>query len=164
MKLLPLIHIALMLLSVPAFAGPKHDVHISYCKAQLSRTSLSGKVSYYKDDFVKALRNRQGTAFYGQGPAQLEAAITAYMRQNFTATTSAGEKLPLIITSTGLDESSIWFNFAFSSSAPITSILISNSVLFQEFREQMNMVNVKTPSGEHSLVLTSSEPSGSIEL
>ncbi|MDB5035144.1 MAG: hypothetical protein JWQ98_2385 [Chlorobi bacterium] len=164
MKLVPLIHIALIVLSAQAFAGPKHDVHISYCKSQLTRTSLSGKVSYYKDDFVKALRNRQGTAFYGQGPARLEQAITAYMRQNFTATTGAGEKLPLIITSTGIDETSIWFNFTFSSSAPISSISIGNTVLFQEFRDQMNMINVKTPTGEHSLVLTSSDPNGSIQL
>ncbi|MES2765742.1 MAG: hypothetical protein V4642_07740, partial [Bacteroidota bacterium] len=37
-----------------------HDVHISYCQATIEKNVLKGKVTYYRDDFEKALKNWVG--------------------------------------------------------------------------------------------------------
>lgn len=140
-----------------SFFGFYHAIHISYGQGTVTKSDFTGKVIYYKNDFFKALADWKGEDLRNLNDAQYDKLKLNYLQSHFLAEANNKEKLKLIITSSSEDESSIWFEFKFDSDEQINWITIKQTVLFKEFGDQMNLLNVATPSGDKNLIFTSSK-------
>jgi len=154
---------ALLLPILLCGASPRHDVHISYCKADMTGRTLTGTVTIYRDDFIKALRNWKGIELHTLAGGAMLAAVTEFLDRHLAATAD-GRRLPLTIVSTGTDNASMRFTFSYTSASPIVSMTFSNTILFTEYGDQMNLMAVKTPKRDYNFIFTPSKPNGSLEL
>ncbi len=152
---------ALPLMVALCGASPRHDVHISYCKAELTGRTLTGTVTIYRDDFIKALRNWKGIELHTLAGSAMLGAVTEFLDGHLSATAD-GRRLPLMIISTGTDNASMRFTFSYTSASPIGSMTFSNTILFAEYGDQMNLMAVKTPKRDYNFIFTPSKPNGSL--
>lgn len=150
--------IILILFSVPVSG---HDIHISYCQASVENNVLKGKLTIYRDDFEKALKNWAGNSSLS-GDAHWQAKLK-FLKEKFRAMEN-GKSLPLEISASGVDNSSIWFEFAFKNTGPIRKLQLQNSILFKEYDDQMNIIGIKTPFKEFNHIFTSSKRTMSVQL
>ena len=165
MKLL-IKHISLVLISVSIILclGFYHSIHISYGNAALDNHTFSGRIIFYKDDFFKAL-NTEGVVYHQPvSNDKYDQLKRSYLQSHLTVLVNSTIKLDLIISGNNEDASSIWFDFKFESSMPINFINIQYDALFNEFSGQMNLLNIKTPSKEQSLIFSASEKDIKVQL
>jgi hypothetical protein len=160
---LPRRAIAAILLFALTTASTAHDVHISYCRSELTPTILSGRVTIYRDDFARALLNWKGAELRRLSGIAMLQAVNAFLAAHLT-TSANGAPLPLAVASAGSDNTSIWFDFSFTSRTPIGSLTIGNAILFREYNDQMNLLLVRAPGHEHNFIFTSSKPTATIDL
>ena len=85
--------IAWLLLGGSVFA---HDIHISYSQAELNGRDLHVKVSYYKDDFTKAVRNWYQGRADNFSIEQFQAAEFEYVKNYFRVWTDCDLKLQIM--------------------------------------------------------------------
>jgi hypothetical protein len=148
----------LMLICLFSSIGFCHSIHISYGKANLDRNEFSGRIIFYKDDFFKALENWNGGTLQLLNNRQFDSLKLNYLQNHFLAVANDNTKLNLRISGNNENASSIWFDFTFLAPQEIIVIEIEYTALFTEFNGQMNLLNVNTPSGEKSLIFSSSKP------
>jgi hypothetical protein len=165
MKLL-IKHIQLVLISVSIILclGCYHSIHISYGNATLDSHTFSGRIIFYKDDFFKAINT--GEIAYHQPVSNdiYDQLKRRYLQSHLTVLVNNNTKLDLVLSGNSEDASSIWFDFKFESSMPINFINIQYDALFNEFSGQMNLLNIKTPSKEQSLIFSESEKDIKVQL
>lgn len=152
----------LTVLHIDVGSSARHDIHISYCSATLGDRSLNGKVSYYLDDFYRAVTEWNGTDVRRLPQGEFQALARQYLSQTFRATANGSQHLPMTIASMGVDGSNIWFQFNFNSSSRIVSLLVDHRALFKQFNDQMNLLLVKVSGDDQNFVLNSSNPSAHI--
>jgi hypothetical protein len=141
-----------------------HDIHISYCKSTLTVRSLSGRVTFYKDDFRKGLAAWSGSDPVGMTADTRRQAMLGYLLEHVRATANGSVAMRFTRIIKGEEGSSIWFEFSLESPVPLGRVAFENSVLFREYSDQINLVLVSTGSTEQSLELTPSEPRGVVTL
>jgi hypothetical protein len=158
----PLLASLLSLALLCAFAAsPKHDVHVSYCKAEMTATSFKAKVTYYKDDFFKALAAAEGREVRGLPPERMKAIYARYVESHFKLT-SRGAVVPWKWIIRGEDGTSILFELRAEFSAPIADAAIEHTALFQEYGDQMNLMVLKAPGAEYNFIFTPSKPGAAL--
>jgi len=136
-----------------------HDIHISYGEARAGEGEFSGRVSFYKDDFLKALANRLG----GGREGNFVQLAGEYLQEHFTVTASRNGQLSLTITEFGEDGASIWFRFKFSCGEKTASLTIRHTALLEEFSDQMNLLTVHAGEDSRSLIFSKSSPEKTLE-
>jgi len=139
-----------------------HSIHISYCKANATATCFSGKVTYYKDDFFMALRNWKSGNIAGLSNDDWTNAKKQFLQSQLRATDDNSTALVLSITASGEDESSIWFEFQFTSSAPLHTLTVTETMLFKEYMDQTNIMMIHTDAKDLNHVFTPSDNTYSI--
>jgi hypothetical protein len=153
---------SLPLLALTASASsPKHDVHISYCKAEVTGTTWSAKVTYYKDDFMKALRAWRGSEIAGLPAAELKRLYAGYLESHFRLM-SNNAVIPWKWIFKGEDGTSIWFELRAEPATRVGSATIEHTALFKEYGDQMNLMLLKASGKEYNFIFTSSKPSASV--
>jgi hypothetical protein len=143
-------------------AGPRHDVHVSYCQAEMTRTSCKARVTYYKDDFYKALAAWHGSDVRGLAAQALNGVYAGYMERHFRLTIGS-MAIPWKWILKGEDGTSIWFELR-TECAAIESATIEHTALFDEYGDQMNLMVLKAAGSEYNFIFTSSKPTASIPL
>jgi hypothetical protein len=146
------------------YTGFYHSIHISFGTAILQNHEFSGKVIFYKDDFFKALQNWKNKDFRNLSNDEYDELKKNYLKYHFTAAINDSLKLNLSVWGNNEDESSIWFYFKFESTEQIKHIDIKYDVLFSEFSNQMNLLNLTTPTGEQSLIFSTSTQEIKVQL
>ncbi len=148
--------LALLAGSLPLAA---HDIHISYGEARIGAGELNGRVSFYKDDFLKALANWRGGG-RGEDFAQL---ARVYLQEHFTVRANRNGQLSLTITEFGEDGASVWFRFKFSCGEKIASLTIRHTALSEEFGDQMNLLTVHSGEDSRSLIFSKASPEKALD-
>ena len=144
-------------------SSPKHDVHISYCKSQATASGLSARVTYYRDDFMKALRAWHGGEVAGLQAAELRGIYAGYLESHFRLM-SGGGVIPWTWIFKGEDGTSIWFELRAEAASKLGSAVIEHTALFKEYGDQMNLMLLKASGKEYNFIFTSSKPSASVML
>lgn len=140
-----------------------HSIHISYGEAIVSGNEMSGKITFYKDDFMKALKKLNSNSLRNLTDKQFDEMKLKYLRDHL-AVYADGRELTLTITHNNENESSIWFNFKFTYAGEINTIEIKNNSLIEEFSDQMNLLNISSSSSDQSLIFTDGKQKQKIEL
>jgi len=135
-----------------------HDIHISYSQAKLKGNELHIKVSYYKDDFTKAVKSwYQGKAdnFTSE---QFQSAEFEYVKNYFRVLANGDYKNFILpkLEEIKDDGTSIIFELNFSCEA-FRSIIIDQRVLFKEYNDQMNIFFIKAFGKEENHIFTPSK-------
>lgn len=140
-----------------------HSIHISFGEVDFLHYEINAKVTFYKDDFLLGLKNSRGESLKYLKSKDYDELKLNYLKAHFNVIVNRGKKLPLIITGNNENESTIWFNIKFTSDEKINSLEITNDILVNEFRDQMNLFNIKTLSGEQSFIFNKSKQKFSIK-
>jgi len=135
-----------------------HDIHISYTQAELKGNELHVKVSYYKDDFTKAVKGwYQGRADnYSQ--SEFQSAEFEYVKNYFRVCANDYKTFiaPKLEKCTD-DGTSVIFELNFSCDS-FTKIVVDQRVLFKEYSDQMNIFFVKAFGKEENRIFTPAKP------
>jgi hypothetical protein len=156
MKLFFTIGIAvLFLLTRPAAA---HDIHISYSQAELKGSDLFVKVSYYKDDLTKAVRNWYQGTNANNPSVDFQSEEFQYVKNYFRVWNGDYNKqiAPLLVKVTD-DGTSVIFELQFSK-VEMPALIIDQRVLFKEYNDQMNIFFIKAFGKEENHIFTPSKP------
>ncbi|HET9135053.1 MAG TPA: DUF6702 family protein [Candidatus Kapabacteria bacterium] len=145
-----------LLLSVFSF----HSIHISYGKIDVGANNIHVKVSYYKDDYLKAVSNwySVSTEFFSE--KQTREAELHYFNEYFRLWTAAGFTHQLQIASSKVTEdgTSIIFEVEYSSEVPITMLTIDHRVIHKEYSDQSNIMTVHIFGADHNVISSSTKP------
>jgi len=134
----------------------RHDIHIGYCRAVVFPNVVSGKVTYYKDDFFAALRHHQAKEHLNSPD------FYSYLSQHVQLQ-ERGRLIPLIVDQYGEDESTIWFTFKFYFKHQGSSLTLVHSSITDLHSDQLNITNV-SGAVEASGTLSASNPSLQLNL
>ena len=135
----------------------RHDIHISYGQAELVGSKLTGKFTYYKEDFNRAVGNWYNIPVESRALRVGNDLRINYLRNYFRVWMNGLEQqLAVEITGHNEDESSIWFEFSVQVPEHMKFLTLDNRILFKEYSDQMNLLLVKAFSREHNYIFTSS--------
>jgi hypothetical protein len=140
--------VKVLLLLVAAVLGleARHDLHVSYGNLGVEGQTAILQVRIFKDDLEEALRrfdNRE--PFLMEVPPELDAAFLRYLSRNFVLEFE-GSALPGRILGSGYDELDRepvwWYQVSYEAPAPIQALRVTNTILFEVFDDQSNILRV----------------------
>jgi len=154
---------------VAAPAASAHDFHVSYGRMAVEGTSIGVRFRLFSDDLQKAIRSYTGdeTTDITDDPASW-APFESYLADTFHLVAD-DDTLQAAIIGSGEDimdrEPVRWFLVQLDAATPVRSIRLSNSLLFDTFDDQKNIVQFRHfPSEENgSLYFTHDRPSYDLE-
>lgn len=125
-----------------AAAAPaaRHDTHVSHTRLVLDGVSVVARVRVFKDDLEKALNRRVAA------DAATQAAFAGYLTSHFLVRAD-GVRLTCRIEDQEADidpsgEAMWWAIIQCDAARPIRTLGLLNSVMFELFRDQQNLVTV----------------------
>jgi hypothetical protein len=149
MKVITIIIIFIVLVPVMA-----HAIHISYGEGKLKDNIFTVKVTFNKPDFMQALRNKKGSPLINYTNKEFDELKKSYLSEHLFLSNNEYKRLATEIIGNQEDDASIWFIIRFISPAKIISINMHYDVLVNEYGDQMNLLNIKTESGNLSKIFS----------
>ena len=148
----------LLLASLTVWAHTYHasilDVRYNPAKQQLE---VALKV--FTDDFEKALSVGQPTPIsLDQTPKPLvQQLTTALLRKSLAFGARPGEALPLQFLGLQKERDAHWLYFTLKTARPLTGFTLRNTLLLDQFPDQMNIVNLDAKGRKQSLLFREGE-------
>lgn len=147
-------------------ASPAHDFHVSVCQGQLRDGQLQMTIKLFTDDLETALEQRMDEKLRLGTPDEhprADSLLRDYLFNNFAIKSSSiGEKPVFVGKEVELELCYLYWEY--SVSEPLSRLEIRNTLLFELFDDQRNLVHIETGEQIHSLFLSSSQPSQEIQL
>lgn len=142
-----------------------HDFHVSYGRLAVEGTSIAVRFRFFSDDLQQAIRAYTGdeTTSITDDPASW-APFESYLTERFHLVVDE-DTLQAALIGSGEDimdkEPVRWFLVQFDAATPVRSIRLNNSLLFETFDDQKNIVQFRHfPSEKNgSLYFTHDRPS-----
>lgn len=142
-----------------------HSIHISYGKAEVTDRTVHIKVSYYKDDYMKAVDQWYGNKLSTFTAQQVNDAQIGYFKNFFRLW--SGEKFthPLAIVNYQLndDATSVIFEATFTSDIPISLLTVDHRSMLKEYNDQSNILSLHGFGKEYNVISTASKPTTIID-
>ncbi|MBS1913836.1 MAG: hypothetical protein JST22_17745 [Bacteroidetes bacterium] len=158
-----LLAICITIVSLCAFRMPEpHDVHISYCQSEIIGNVFKGKVTYYKDDLLRAVADWRANVG-SLTAAQQQAVMTDFVRDHFRVY-SGNQMLAWSSITRGENGKSVWFELRAESRTRLQSATIMHNALFHVYGDQMNLMVLKAGGSEYNYIFTPSKPMISVNL
>jgi hypothetical protein len=133
-----------------------HAIHISYGEGKLNDHIFSVKVTFNKSDFMEALKNKKGSPFINFTNKEFDDLKKSYLNEHLIVSNNDSKRLATEILGNQEDDASIWFIIKFISPVKINFLNIHYDVLVNEFSDQMNLLNIKSQSGDMSKIFSKS--------
>lgn len=148
------------------FVGWFHPLHVSISELELSAKSGSLHISHriFIDDLEAAIKEKSGKRvdLSTQKEAALaQALVGEYIQQHFNLKIDGKPVKPAYLGYEVEDEA-IWAYMEVPKVRKLSSITVHNSLFFNRFNDQTNLVNVKVGKELKSLRLEASTPQGSL--
>jgi len=156
--MLTLANILLPLMMLHSF----HAVHISYGDLTVSRDSILGEVTFYKDDWTRATERWYGHSI---NTAQLAFAereyLVSHLRFWINDVRNPVSFQPIVKEDAGL---SVTYRFAVRAPASMEKLIVDSRAIFSEYNDQLNLMTAKVGARTQNLMLTSEHPTAIIKL
>jgi hypothetical protein len=126
--------------------APPHDLHATYGNLGVEGAVAILQIRIFQNDLEEALRRFHGRdTFRLEVTPEADALFLAYLTQKFVLEVG-GEPLEARIVGSGddaLDREPVWwYQVRFAAPEPIRSARITNTVLFEIFTDQSNVLRV----------------------
>lgn len=151
--------ILLPLVSLPAQGGDvlpvAHDLHVSYGNLGVEESLALLQLRIFKDDLEEALERLSGQDdLLMEVSPEMDALFLRYLEARFTLE-AGGDALSPVIVGSGYDEldrEPVWtYQIRFDAPAPVRRLRITNTLLFEVFDDQRNVVRVvEFPEGRRN--------------
>jgi hypothetical protein len=127
-----------------AGADAPHDLHVSYGNAAVEDNLLIVRLRLFKDDLEEAIRRHAGVPdLVLQANPAVDGLFMTYFAENFSLTVTE-TSVPGRIIASGEDlldrEPVWWYALQFDSPSPLTRFRVRNTLLFELFDDQRNVV------------------------
>lgn len=142
-----------------------HDFHVSITEVNYANQELQCTQRVFVDDLEMRLREDFGKALNigtEQEIAEADSLIAAYLSAHFTMEME-GKRLALNYLGKEREVDVLYLHFFYPSIQKPYKIRISNTVFFDSFEDQSNIVNLKFEGKVRSAFCTASEPSHILE-
>ena len=156
LRALSLLMFGLCVFASPTQAGLRHDIHISYGKAELRNDSLVISISLYKDDFRKALTKWHVGGVESLSGPEYAALEVRYLQAFVRAWADDNQQLQFNSVIRSEEDASLRFTFAFLAPKGMHSLVLDDRILFREYGDQMNLIDLKIFGREMNHIFTSS--------
>lgn len=139
--------VALAVVALGAASPRRHDVHVTHTRLVLDGSHAIARIRWFRDDLERALGRPLGQT------AESRAALSAYLATQFRIRAD-GIALNCRIEDDAADEDpngeAVWWALIQCDAArDIRALGITNTLLFEQFRDQQNLVTViKSPEDE----------------
>lgn len=160
----PLVRVAFALLlgawASPEAAGgaavppypPPHDLHVAYADLAVEGAVVAGRIRIFKDDLERALGPMVGADAVTLTPGpEADALVTRYLEEHLRLH-SAGAALELSLLDSGedeLDREPVWWVLVqLRAPAPVRTLTVRNTLLFELFDDQRNILKLVHFPGE----------------
>ena len=135
-----------LVLAVVLGAEPRHDLHASYGNLGIEDNTAILQLRVFKDDLEEALRRFEDREpFLLEVNPEVDALFLRYFSEKFILEIG-GKTLTGRIVGSGYDELDRepvwWYQVAFDAAAPILSARVTNTLLFEIFADQSNILRV----------------------
>jgi len=131
---------AVLLFCLAAFLV--HNFHVSYAKLAIEQNLAVMNVRFFADDLTLALqRAHRLDTFQLSATAFADSLYLSYFNQHFELHHN-GQRLYPVILSSGLDKDMWWYQMQFSSTSALQNLSIKNTLLFDLFDDQKNILQV----------------------
>ena len=134
-----------------------HDIHISYGQSELKGSVYSGKITYYKDDLLKAVGSWYKKDIRSAPAADLEEYQKNYV-QNYFRVWERGVQLRMSSLSRKEDETTVMFFFSFTVSPNCSELKIDYRALFDVYNEQLDIMSFTAYGKEFNYIFKPSAP------
>jgi hypothetical protein len=129
---------ALMLLS----SASAHNFHVTYGKMAVEGKVAACQIKFFRDDLESALKKE-----FSRSAIRLEAnpfADSLFMRylDSRLEVESGGKKIPSRLTGSGEEADMWWYKVEFESPSPLANVKVKNTLLFELFSDQKNLLQV----------------------
>lgn len=143
-----------------------HPLHLSVCEITHNPEANSLEITQriFADDLEDALRNRFGRKVDVYNPADpeiLSEMIGDYVQQNFRISLD-GRPIQLNYLGYETEEDAIWVYLEVPKVKNFKKISIRNTVFFEMFDDQLNLMNIKKEGSIRSLKLEPDQEQGSL--
>jgi hypothetical protein len=134
-----------------------HDIHISYGSAELHGNTFSGKISYYKDDLVKAVSTWYKKDMKDLSGSETDTYEKNYFRNYFRVWEEGSQLVPLALERTE-DENSVMFTFLYKISGNCRSLKTDHRSIFEVYGDHINIMSFAAFGNEYNYIYKPSAP------
>ncbi|MFN3394856.1 MAG: DUF6702 family protein, partial [Candidatus Thermochlorobacter sp.] len=121
---------------------PVHNFHVSYTKIAVEQNIAVMNVRFFIDDLELALQRRFNlTDFKLSATPLCDSLYLSYFNQHFELHNNGSVIRPTLLSS-GIDKDMWWYQLQFSSPQPMQHLSIKNTLLFDVFDDQKNIVQI----------------------
>ncbi len=119
-----------------------HNFHVSYAKLAIEQNLAVMNVRFFVDDLTLALqRAHRLDTFQLAATAFADSLYLAYFNRHFELHNN-GQRLYPVILSSGIDKDMWWYQMLFSSASAFQNLSIKNTLLFDLFDDQKNILQI----------------------
>ncbi len=123
-------------------AAPVHDLHLSYGRMAVEGNTVACRVRFFTHDLEKTLKAfHNAPEFTLAANSQADEQYLAYFQKRFTLIAD-GAPLEAQILSSGEEEDAWWYEMQFTAAQPVQNLHLTNTLLFDLFEDQRNIVKV----------------------
>jgi hypothetical protein len=124
----------------------RHDLHVAYGNLGVEGEVAILQIRIFKDDLEEALRRfHEVSSLRLEVTPEMDSFFLAYLKEHFVLEVG-GAPLPGVIIGSGDDELDRepvwWYQVQFRAAEPIEMARITNTVLFELFDDQRNVLRV----------------------
>jgi hypothetical protein len=143
-----------------------HPYHVSVCDVIVNREAKSIQVAQriFVDDLEIALRkSSKDHAFHlFSDSSQVQKVLSAYVEAHFSLKIN-GTEASLVFLGYELEDDVLWCYLEAGLEDPLTSIEITNTLLFSTFRDQQNILHIKNGERKKSFILNTANNSATFQ-
>ena len=144
---------------------PAHDLHVSHTRLVFDGRTVACRIRLFHDDLQLTLRAASGKPQLRLTPTdRADSLFTGYFRSHLRLV-GDGNPVVLHVTASGMEPDAaaqqvVWYVVEGSVPAPVRQVVILNSVLFESFADQQNIVQLLRLPGEtrQTFYFTASDP------
>lgn len=127
--------------------APVHNFHVGYANIAVEGQQAISRVRFFADDLEVALQAYTGEArFQLEASPETEAVFLRYLAEHFQLTAD-GERLTGVILQSGEEtmgsERMWWYVLQYEAASPIEAVSLRNTMLFDAFDDQKNIVKIQ---------------------
>ena len=145
----PALALAFLLNTAPAVVPPDgaaHELHVVTADLAIEGSVMAGRVRFFKHELEQALGPMVGADMVTLEPgAESDALVLRYLRDRLRIE-AAGERLEAVILQSGEDaldrHPTWWVVVRYQAAAPIRDLAIRNTLLFELFDDQRNVMKL----------------------
>jgi hypothetical protein len=129
-----------------------HDVHVSHLRVVVEGPAVTVQARLFHDDLERALRAHTGAPTLALSSPAGDSAFARYFAERVRVTAAGRALAPRLLAARDERDAAGWtvrvYVVALPADGPVGRLALRNSLLFETFRDQQNLVAVLRMPGE----------------